>query len=401
MSTGFRRGPAFIALALAVTTVSSDAGAALSDPCFTTNQTRLLCTYFFRNAGAAVETLGANVWHWLNGRKSEKACLLEAFERSPDLWDNLKVTQGRRLSTAENQLMVFNTEEGLDPVIRKTKGVCWGNATMKTYLTRLSFFDPKGEFEALPPFSEGSDAWIRFYLEKMNRLTRGEPEIVPGFANLRDFSDHPALKPWFVRRQVELWAERAARLKNLIYRQSSRDFTTEEALTFIRDVEERLAMGYNPKIMFDENSHRIVKGEEDSLHVVLATAVHHLKNNKVAIEVIDDKKPFPKNSEILIINLRGGPKRNRAMGLFMPWRVSDPKRPRGPGNGIDMGGGHVNQFRITPENDREAMQMTLNLAAFCEKRPEVCEALGDRTVQKRPRPQLPIPGKPWSALEYL
>lgn len=370
-----------------------------SPAAYKSGQAAIACRYLALNALQSARNFAADLWNWVRLKPSSSTQVARAFKQNPELWTNLNVTEGNRFPTPENQLMVFNNHESMDTVCPKTIGFCWGHASIKFHLSRLAFYDPGLKFEKVPAGLEtGSDAWIKFYMDKVRKIADGEPQIIPGFANLRDFSSHPKLIEWFKRAAAEDWGAHVAKPRNVGMFVSQRDYTTKEALQFIDDVKERLAQGYNPKIIFDENDNKAVKGEEKSLHVVLAVAVHPLKNDKVAIVIWDDKRPYPNNLDVLVMNPHG--KGGHGYAFFWSWRWKDWDKPIGPGAGIDLGGGRVNQYRIAPENDEEARMMALNLAKFCQEHPEACKELGDARPQPIPKPELPKPGKPWKDFEY-
>ncbi len=409
-----------MALALAVTNVTMLPSRAFgsdrlpTDPPGNRTQGQMACSaWLTRTVPNFLKQRVIDLTYWPKGALSEEAALRARFEREPELWKWLEYTQGNRYVNYDNQISIFNTlEDMIKAGLKKTLGFCWGHATMRFYFTRLSFFDPRGLHEAIPAFREGSQEWVDFYKAKIRQIANGEPAVIPGFATLREFSEHPSLINWFRHHAADEWAERMASIFNAGAFLSKRDYTTKEGLDFIASLQERLAQGYNPKIIFDENSHKRVTGEQNSLHVVQVVGVHKLKNDYWAIEVLDDKFGAKKGAparagldaddetEILYLNTKGGKDKKSTMGVYLPWRLKDMTKPFEKGNAWDHGGGNVNQFRLAPENDIEAMRMTLNMRAFCMKRPKVCEELGNRNPVQRGRPALQEAGGAYRPFEY-
>lgn len=350
-----------------------------------------------KNVAEFATNVGDWLLHHLTGRKTATECMIDAFKKNPDLYENLRVTQGRRFPTADHQLMIFNTEEGMAPVAKKTFGFCYGHATMRFYVSRLAFFDSAAKFEALPKFPIGSHEWIEFYYKKIEKMNKGYPQVIPGFANLREFSEHPALNNWFKRQAVELWADRAAHVKNIYYRESSADMTREYSHKLVANLKERIDRGYNPIIMFDENANKLVDDEKGSLHVVTVVGLYQMKNNRTALVILDDKKPFPDMYDVVILNHKGA--NGKAYAYFDQWRWKDVNdHSKGA---WDTGMGTVNQIRLVTEGDREAMKMSLNLAAFCKERPQLCAELGDNSSHAMPWTTLPKAHAPYKDFEYL
>lgn len=404
MMLRFRKGPTnskifmFLMIALAGAALPGEASAKMPDSaCFGVSQKQLLCKYFFKNIEESAAELGSWLWHHLRGKNTPAECMVEAFEGHPELYESLRVTEGRRYPTADNQLMIYNTPESMLPVMKKTIGSCYGHATMRSFLSRLAYFDPLAKFEALPKSPVGSKKWIEFYYTRIVKMTQGEPQIIPGFANLREFSEHPQLNNWFKRAATELWATRAGKLKNLLYRIDDRDMTKEFSYKLVGDIRERLDRGYNPLIMFDENKNALVHDYKDSLHIVTVTGLYKMKNDRTALIILDDKKPFPNMYDVLILNHDG--ENGKAYAYFDQWRWKDvTDHSKGA---WDTGMGTVNQVRLVTEGDPQAMQMALNTADFCKKNPKACEELGDRTVHPMPWIPLPKAELPYHDFEYL
>jgi hypothetical protein len=352
------------------------------------SQEKILCNTILQGMGQAITGIPSRIWNWIRGESTFKALVKEAFQENPSLWNALEVNRQNRLPTAENQMAVFNTEESMESVCKKTKGFCWGHATMKMFVTNLAFYDPSLKFSSMPPSAEGSLPWRRFYAAKIQSMLQGNPEVIPGFANLYDFSSHPQLQDYFKAAAVQSWADHAARPSSLPMFISQSDYTAADSVRFLTEVQSRIQQGYNPKIIFDENNNKLVEGEQNSIHVVLALATYPLKNNKTAILIWDDKKPYPDAHDVLILN------HNSGKGFFWSWRWQSQ------GDGIDMGGGLINQYRIAPENDSEIKAIAYRLNDFCKNNPILCQELGRNQEIQPKRPVLPIPGKPWNPFEY-
>jgi hypothetical protein len=360
------------------------------------SQKQLLCQYIFNGFKHYIKNdLGKKLLQTVTFQKSFDQVIQDRINTHPNTWHILKVNQGNTIPSETNQMGIFNTDDSMGPVMKKTFGFCAGHATLKLQLTQLALYDPQSIFEASPVAAPGSKEWINFYVKKIERISEFHTTIFPGFSSLYELTSHPDLQNYFRAAAADSWVRHAASyssgVKPFIRQLIGRDFSPKQSVQFIRDVQSRLRLGYSPKIMFHENRNKAVKNEEKSLHVVLALKVYPLKDNKSAILIWDDKNPSPDSMDYLFINHDSG------MGFFWSWRWDDSS---GTPVAIDAGAGRVNQYRIEASNDQEIARIVHNKTRFCQAHPEVCAQLGNNQPAKVVRPELKIPGKPWDHFEF-
>ncbi|MBS1961405.1 MAG: hypothetical protein JST04_04255 [Bdellovibrionales bacterium] len=396
-----RRLPLLLLLALASANVSAEDYLPV-DLRTGMSQQKLMCQYVVRNVKSAMEKLAGWWKYHLMGRKTPNEQMTAAFNRYPELFDSLKVTEGRRYAGPGNQVLTFNTEEDMGKVMKKTIGFCYGHATVRTYLQRLTLWDELGNFSKVPNLKRGSKSWQDFYYRRIvDMLHNEQPQIMPGFKNLEEFTADPDIAQIVRYAETQVWAERAGHLKNLAYRVDTADMKTAHSYKLVADLQHRLDSGMNPIIMFDENSNKLVDDWQNSLHVVQVVNLRKMENDRTAIIILDDKKPCGASGtdcyDVLILHHKG--KDGHAYAYFDSWRWKDVNdHSKGA---WDTGMGTVNQIRIVTENDHQYMRMAMNWALFCEKNPVACEELGDRAVRTAPIAKLPKAEPPYHDFAYV
>jgi hypothetical protein len=365
-------------------------------------QIKLACKYFLKNAQVLAENVGSWLKYHLQGKKTPDEEMRAAFKRYPELYESLRVTEGRRFAAPGNQLLTFNTEEDMANVAEKTVGFCYGHATTRVYLQRLALFDPTSKFVKAPSAKHGSPEWVKFYYDRVFKLlTEEEPQVIPGYKNLEEFSSDPVVADWIRHAEARIWARRAAKIKNIWYRFNRQDMTREYSHRLVADLQDRLDAGMNPIIMFNENPNKLVKGWKDSMHVVTVVNLRKMENGKTAIIILDDKKPCGASGkdcyDVLILNPNG--RGGKAFAYFDAWRWKNPKDHSE--GAWDTGMGTVNNIMIVTENDRQYMRFAMNWADFCKKKPQICEELGDSTAHPAPIVDLPEAHAPYKEFKYV
>lgn len=324
---------------------------------------------------------------------SKERRIARAIKADPEILEALKLNIGNRFPSKENQMPVYNTARSMNNVCENKSGFCRGHSGFRQAATLLAFYDPNSEFSKAPKAPEGSYEWIKFYVGIIEDLAALKPRFVPGFANMKEFTGHPALID-YVKREIALsLAKHNAHLSSLPIFLNRSDSSVADSHQFVKDLNERLALGYNPKIIFDYNTHALVEDDHTTIHVPLALGTYKLKGNKTAVLVWDDKHAWPNGLEYLIIN------HNSGRAFYWTWKYA--QWSDGSTTQYDMGGGFVEKYRIAPEDAHEVNEMAYNLDRFCRENPEGCTALAAWKERKTPKPALKQAGHPFDKFEFL
>jgi hypothetical protein len=145
--------------------------------------------------------------------------------------------------------------------IKNPFGYCWGHAKVTQKMNRLAIFRP--DLEA--PFKVGSRKWKKFYRKKIKKLTKyNKAQIIPGFANLYDFSSHPYIQQKLANAVQNSWAKLAVNIRGLKTGLKKQN-TQEEKLTLIKQITERIDRNQHPLV----NLHYLAENFTETHIVVL------------------------------------------------------------------------------------------------------------------------------------
>lgn len=99
-----------------------------------------------------------------------------------------------RFANEESTFAFFNTDESYSDVFKKDLGVCRGYSSLRRKFRHLAFFDLNNEAGIVIPSKElEPKEYVKFYKKLVKKIRKGQPTIIPGYANLRDFSADPEL----------------------------------------------------------------------------------------------------------------------------------------------------------------------------------------------------------------
>jgi hypothetical protein len=273
---------------------------------------------------------------------------IQTLNEDPDSAKLLAIHRHRYDPRLEYGPTTVNSDHEYTEISDRAHGYCWGYATMVRYFTSLAFFDP-----SLP-----KNPNLKFYEEKIDSILGGEATIIPGYANLRELSLEPTLEFYLKLSAMELWHSRAARTSSFkIFRNAGKKMNYQEINSFIQNLETRLNRGELPKIMFSSliPSEKIL-GMNADIHVVLATKVERLQNQRTRIYLWDNNfytETLSREPKYLEFSLERGI-------TYAPWY--EPKKRYAENSDL------VARMNFTPENDLENAQILNSLRQFCNSR---------------------------------
>lgn len=195
----------------------------------------------------------------------EKLCPdnLNIFKRPP-----FKNTQ--ELTEPENGLAFRNETVGKNEM---TSGYCWGHANINSQFNRMAFFNPKAKapYDLNSSSADEQEKAVEFYKKIIDRVTSNKATDIPGFENLREFSDHPALQSYLGDKMSETWAEKAMSWQGVAVASGSKAKSKSYYEGVLKNVKEKLEVGVQPTVVFTK------KGSPFLTHAVL---VSHIVKDK-------------------------------------------------------------------------------------------------------------------------
>lgn len=140
------------------------------------------------------------------------------------------------------------------------KGYCWGIALLTQRFNRLAEFSPKSpkQFQGT-----GQDSTrLRYYKGLIDRINNNEIISIPGFANLKEFSEDPEVKDLLENSVKDLWSENAMSSQGLDMVVSSKTPAKNELNKMFDDIEFRLKNNMSPAIVYN------LKDDKTDAHVL-------------------------------------------------------------------------------------------------------------------------------------
>lgn len=288
----------------------------------------------------------------------------EILEDQPELFSYLKMHSHRYTPKVENGLTAVNADHEFKGISDREFGFCWGFATQLRNFHSLAFYDKAASRNPEP----------EFYYRLINRINAGSATIIPGFANLREFSMVPEFELYMKLQSMRLWRERIARFSSLpIFLNGTEPMSKQETRDFIVDLQRRVLRGEMPKILFTarysekfEALWGLISGSKD-IHASLVYDVSARPEGGFTIHLWD----INFYAESLIREPKTLRVERDGTMHFDPWFDAHPDPVKVPGitpaNSTELG-----KVMISPENDEETARMIHSLKYFCGKNSEKC-----------------------------
>ncbi|MEA9357822.1 hypothetical protein SHI21_16445 [Bacteriovorax sp. PP10] len=144
------------------------------------------------------------------------------------------------------------------------KGYCWGISLLTQRFNRMASFSPKKSKQFT---TAGQDSnRIRFYKGIINRINNNEVVDIPGFANLKEFSEDPEVKDLLEDSVKDLWSENAMSSQGLAMVASAKTPEKDELNKMYDDIEFRLKNNLSPSIVYN------LSDDRTDAHVLLVSA---------------------------------------------------------------------------------------------------------------------------------
>jgi hypothetical protein len=274
----------------------------------------------------------------------KKFTYLDAVE-DKTLFSFLRINEHRYVPKLEFGPSLVNSDAEFKGISDRAFGFCWGFSTLVRDFTTLAFFDP-----SLP-----RETSMDFYKDKIDAIVRGEATIIPGFANLREFSLVPEYEFYMKMYTMELWRDRAFSFPSVkVILHASKAATADETEATVSDLEARIARGEMPKIIFSALvASEKTLGMNTDIHVVLPYKVERRADKHILIHLWDIDfytETLVREPKVLEITP------DYAIH-YAPWY--EPNKAYAQKSDL------ISSIQITPDNDRETLMMMLNLKKFC------------------------------------
>jgi hypothetical protein len=278
----------------------------------------------------------------------------EIFNRYPgmlrkhaDWFEVLRIHEDRYQPKLENGPALVNAAYEFEGISDKKFGYCWGFSTLLRNFLTLAFYDP-----SLPRLEKLKD-----YDKLISKIADGKAIVIPGFANLREFTLVPEIELMMKVRAMKLWRDRAIRTSSIgLYLKTANSMEYADEMSLVDTLEAKLARGELPKIVFSSKvaATGVVKLSK-YIHVVLVNGIERLENGGARIKIWDVNfyaESLAASPKYLEINPDG-------TIVYEPWFE--------PGTPYEADSRFISRISMAPENDREIAKHVIQLRKFCNK----------------------------------
>lgn len=160
----------------------------------------------------------------------------------------------------------------------QTQGYCWGHARVNAQFNRLAFFDPgkAAPHDLESPNEDEQRKAIEYYKGVIDQVTSNKTATIPGFQNLEEFSEHPALQSYLGDKVAKTWANHAMSWQGLSVGLGADKKSKGYYQSVLHEVKEKLELGVQPTVVFTNH------GEKFATHALL---VSHVKRDASGKEI--------------------------------------------------------------------------------------------------------------------
>ncbi len=149
---------------------------------------------------------------------------------------------------------------------------------MTAKFNRLGFFNPGRAISA--PAS--SRQWRDHYRKLIRRIRNNEATDIPGFANLREFSEHPSIQEMIKDEIKDEWGSKAMTFGGLGVALQSKAMSPASSRSLVSGLVHRIANYQSPQIVFT------MRNQAFDTHTVLASAVRRQSDGSTWICLRDN-----------------------------------------------------------------------------------------------------------------
>lgn len=237
--------------------------------------------------------------------------------------------------SGEHLLSFLNEKKDFADHIQRTVGYCWGHSSVTRNFNYLAHFDPSlKKLEA------------KKYKKIIRRIMRGKAEIIPGYANLREFSAEPEIMLALKDQVVWKWLEKSMRVRSIgtSLKGMRGLMPRDELFSFIEQLKEKLSVNHAPKIFFSNLK------KPGFIHIVNVYDVVE-EESQIKLCILDNHQY---EDELKNCGVYVSVKKDGSENYYEGWNT--------PAREIE---GHVGQFGFTPEDDIEILKFQKENTKLC------------------------------------
>lgn len=161
-----------------------------------------------------------------------------------------------RIPLHENSFPFVNSSKDIENLAIRNFGFCLGFTVVLRKFNMLATFRPD-----LPSLD------LISYREAIDAIANNKPQIIPGFANLHEFSSDEEIGSYIKKHIIDQWALKNVTLDGIgVFTTTLNQFNKRKARLLYRKLQKALSRGYNP-IIYVSGSH---SNEERILSKVVA-----------------------------------------------------------------------------------------------------------------------------------
>lgn len=197
-----------------------------------------------------------NAW----GSCSTKSCSCEKL--CPDSFEILSITSEQTIASVDNSF-VFRNHTDMQPEFdgkdlypkANTNGYCWGHATLSQRFSRLALFEDlcSKRIDNLcdgvvgPKYSKevNKEKWLGYYKDIIDDIFNNRARVVPGFANMRTFSEDPDIREQLLLYVMKAWRQNSMSFEGLV-KALKRRTSKRKGLKLVDDLLESLVNYQTP-----------------------------------------------------------------------------------------------------------------------------------------------------------
>jgi hypothetical protein len=326
---------------------------------------------FVKQTSVAVRTAGAQMV------KSPAIAYKKLFQDNHKEYSRIKKTRPEQFELFElnssrylkgapqisHSPVLVNSDYEFTDISDRHFGYCWGFATMNRYFTQLAFFDK----DAMAPAYKmnglwDNKEWFEFYQKIIDEILEGQAQVIPGFANFREFTQIPEIEFYLKLRTMDLWSHRAITFGALeTFFTSTKPMSKPNINRLVSDLKARLERHELPKILFTAMVSSKILGGSVDVHSVIVTGVEQNPDGTGKIDLWDinfyaeDYLKSPKFIEI----------RQGKDGLELHYGPWFEKKETEEATYLSS---RLGEVRVAPENDAENAMMLKSLRKFCSSK---------------------------------
>lgn len=231
-----------------------------------------------------IRTVACNCAPWGSCPTSVCSCAIQC-PAGFDIFKHPSDMTTKKISQEKNGLAFRNRT--IPSKYQQTQGYCWGHSRLTSQFNRLAFFKPqkKAPYSINAKNSSEQVKAINYYKKIIDKIDRNEAVDIPGFRDLKSFSEHPALQSYIADKVAKSWARHAMSWQGLSVATGSSKRTNAEYTQVFKDIKERLDMNMQPTIVFTK------RGEKFYTHASLVSHYETLKNGQLKLCLRDNNNP--------------------------------------------------------------------------------------------------------------